>query len=262
MRAMKNIYGAVRLGLAVLLILLAALAVLVTSLIPGQIRGIPLTAWSVYAVVHLLCFVFGVRITNTDSERMRWHAGLVFPNHTSALDVIVLYYCAPMRFLAAHDVEHRPVIGWIAQKLGTVFVTREDRESRQQAHQQVAEALGTRTRPPVVLFPEGRLGPGYTLFPFRHGAFEIAVQSEIPFLPCAIRYQPLEIALWRAAANGEGMWASVWRLVEHTGPVHVEVMPLPVVHPQTGDSAKQLATEAREAIADALRLPLDVEFPA
>jgi 1-acyl-sn-glycerol-3-phosphate acyltransferase len=260
--AMTKIIGVVRLGLAVMIILLATVAALATSLIPGQIRGIPLAAWSVYAVVHLLCFVFRIRVTSTDTERLRTHAGLVFPNHTSALDVLALYHCAPMRFLAAHDVEDRPLIGWMARKLGTVFVRRDSPRSRLAARQQVAAALEERRIPPVVLFPEGRLGPGYTLFPFRHGAFGIAVEGEIPYLPCAIRYTPLDVVLWRAADEGEGMWTSIWRMVQYTGRVDAELIPLEVVHPTRGDNAKELAAEARQGIADALGLPLDVELPA
>jgi hypothetical protein len=34
------------------------------------------------------------------------------------------------------------------------------------------------------------------------------------------------------------------------------------VHPTRGDNAKELAAEARQGIADALGLPLDVELPA
>ena len=130
------------------------------------------------------------------------------------------------------------------------------------ARQQVAEALEERTIPPVVLFPEGRLGPGNTLFPFRHGAFGIAVEGEIPYLPCAIRYSPLDVALWRAAERGEGMWTSLWRMVQYVGWIDAEVIPLEVVYPSSGASSKQLAAEARQGIAEALGLPLDAKVPA
>ena len=85
---MRKIYGGIRIGLAVLMIVLAALGVLVTSIFPGNYRGIPWTAWSLHMVVRFLCFVFRIRVHCADPERLRSHGGLVFPNDTSALDVL------------------------------------------------------------------------------------------------------------------------------------------------------------------------------
>jgi 1-acyl-sn-glycerol-3-phosphate acyltransferase len=254
---MRKIFGGIRIGLAVFVIALAALSVAVTSLVPVKIRGIPLTSWSVFAVIHFLCFIFRIRVHCTDMARIRSHGGLVFPNHVSALDIVVLYYCLPMRFLAAHDVRDRPLIGFTAKHIGSMFVERENPRSRVAASKEIARTLKESDRPPVALFPEGRLGPGDTLFPFRHGAFRIAVEGGIPYVPCAIRYQPLELVLWRAAAEGEGMWSSIWRMVQYTGHVDVDVIPLDVVHPRPDDSAKALSDKARQDIADALGLPLD-----
>jgi 1-acyl-sn-glycerol-3-phosphate acyltransferase len=255
---MRKIYGGIRLGLAIFVIVLAALSVAVTSLVPIKIRGIPLTSWSVFAVMHLLCFIFRIRVHCTDMARIRSHGGLVFPNHVSALDIVVLYYCLPMRFLAAHDVADRPFIGFTAKQIGSMFVERGSPRSRVAASKQIAQALKENDRPPVALFPEGRLGPGDTLFPFRHGAFRIAIEGGFPYMPCALRYQPLELVLWRAAAEGEGMWSSIWRMVQYTGHVDVDVIPLDVVHPRPDDSAKTLADRARHDIANALGLPLDI----
>lgn len=254
---MKKIYGSLRLALALLMILLATLGVMITSFIPVKVRGVRLTAWSVYLVIHLLCFMFGIRVKCTDPDRMRQHAGLVFPNHVSVLDVLVLYYCIPVRFLAAHDVEDRFLIGWIARNVGTLFVRRDSPRSRLAAREKVVEVLAEGQVPPIVLFPEGRLGPGDTLFPFRHGAFGIAIQAQTPYMLCAIRYTPLDLVLWRAAAEGEGMWSSIWRMAQYTGGVDAEVVPLNVVHPCPDDSSKELANAARQDIAGALGLPLD-----
>ena len=199
----------------------AALALLAASFIPVQIRGIPLAAWSVYAVIHLLFFLFGVRVTNTASQRLRSHVGLVFPNHTSVLDTLALYHCTPLRFLSASDLADRLVIGWIVKSLGTVFVTREDRESRKLARVQVADALKATPRPPVVLFPEGRLGPGYSLFPFRHGAFEIVTQGGSTLLPIAFIFSNLELGIWH---RKEHLLKALWRLTSQPEQITIEVL--------------------------------------
>lgn len=254
--AMNKIVGAVRLGLAVLLIMLATLGVLVTSLIPGKIREVPLAAWSVYAVAHLICFVFRIHVSSPDLETLQSHEGLVFPNHASALDAVVLYHCTPVRFVAAHDIQYKPLIGKIGRALNTVFVARDNPQSRLEARNQVSAALEEQPIPPVVLFPEGRLGPGNTLFPFRYGAFDIAIEGEVPYLPVAIRYTPLDIALWRAAEEDERMWSHIWRMAQYTGRVDADVIPLEVVHPTQDDSARDLASSTREDIAGVLGLPI------
>ena len=82
------------------------------------------------------------------------------------------------------------------QNLGTIFVQRSDPNSRKQARAEVAKALQADPQPPVVIFPEGRLGPGTKMLPFRNGAF-IASENGISLLPCAVRYRPLEVAWWR-----------------------------------------------------------------
>ncbi len=252
---MKQLYGAVRLALAVCSILVAAAAILIAGLIPVRLHGAPLAAWAVSTVARLILPLFGIRVTSPAANLIRSHRGLIFPNHVSALDIPVLFFFGPKRFLGAAEIEPRLLIGWMARRLGTVFVSRQDRQSRKLARVQVANAHRTADRPPIVLFPEGRLGPGDGIFPFRRGGFEIAMEHGIPYLTLALRYDPVDVALWRAAREREEMWGSLWRLAQYPGAVHVEVIPLSVVHPKPDDDAQALAEAARREIADALNLP-------
>ena len=252
---MKQLYGAVRLSLAVVALLLAAVTLLITGFIPIQIQGVSLAAWAVSAIARALLPLFRIRITCPAPDQIRSHRGLIFPNHVSALDPPVLLSFGPKRFLGAAEIEPRPVIGWIAAKLGTIFVSRQNKQSRQAARRQVADAYRAADRPPIVLFPEGRLGPGDGVFPFRRGSFEIALDHSIPYLTCALRYDPVDIALWRAARQREEMWGNLWRIAQYTGVVRVDVIPLSYVEPQPGDNPQELADAARQEIAGALGLP-------
>ncbi len=206
----------------------------------------------VLLAMRLILPLFGIRVSSPSPELLRSHRGLIFPNHVSALDIPALFFFGPKRFLGAAEIEPRLLIGWMARRLGTVFVSRQDRQSRKLARVQVANAHRTADRPPIVLFPEGRLGPGDGIFPFRRGGFEIAMEHGIPYLTVALRYDPVDVALWRAAREREEMWGSLWRLAQHTGTVHVEVIPLSIVHPKPDDDAQALAGAARREIADAL----------
>lgn len=248
---MVQLLGLVRIILILLLLLSGAAFVLITAVIPGRIRGIKLAAW----VCRLLALGFNqicnIRISCSNVARFHNHHGFIFPNHVSYLEPVILFSILPSRFMAAIEVKRRPLIGWIAQAVDTVFVTREDRSSRHQAREDVKEAFMANSFPPIVIFPEGRLGPGDQLNPLRYGAFEMAANCGAPFMPCAIRYSRNDIAIWFGGA-GETLFGAFWRLAKFPGPLYVEVMPLESIQPAQEDCVPELSRRTRQLIGTAL----------
>lgn len=255
---MNQIRGAIRIAILVCLLLLSAVAMLLAAVIPGRVGGVRPALWLGRWIARLGCRVLGVRVRCPDPARLRSAQGLVFPNHSSLLDSLVLLHVTPARFLAAAEVERYPLIGWMVRAVGTVFVARHDQNSRKAARRAVLAAWQASPFPPLVIFPEGRLGPGDRLLPFRYGAFEIAAEQGIPFMPCALRYRPLDVAVWHGG-RGEPLWAAAWRLATSPRPVVVEVLPLAAVTPGPQDDAATLAATARAAIAEALDIDLEME---
>ncbi len=241
----------VRLMLLALVVVFGAAAMLIAVLLPVRIGGVTPPLWLGRGLASLLCAVLGVQVRCAEPERLRAMRGLVFPNHSSLLDAPALLVVMPARFLAAAEVQDYPLIGALIRAMGTVFVARGDRSSRRQARNAILNALQAAPFPPLVLFPEGRLGPGDRLFPFRHGAFEIAVEQGIPFVPCALRYRPRDVAVWHGG-RGEPLGAAVWKLACSPQPVIVEVLPMAVVTPRPEDDPALLADAARTAVAEAL----------
>ena len=250
---MKQIIGAGRLVMSAIIIVVGGILVGVASLVPGHWRGARPATWMIILMVRIACLLFQVRVTCRHPARLQEHVGFVFPNHLSILDAFALLSVSPVRFLSMAEVAKMPVIGWIAKSMGTVFVARENPESRRQARNDVAQAFAREPRPPIVIFPEGHLGSGKALLPFRHGAFDIAARNGIPYLPCALRYEPLEIALWRSEGD-EGLMDTVWRLAQHIGPINAEVIPLDPVMPNAEDDAAHLADQTRAIIGATLAL--------
>jgi 1-acyl-sn-glycerol-3-phosphate acyltransferase len=99
--------------------------------------------------------------------------------------------------------------------------------------------------PPIVLFPEGKTGSGETLQPFRRGAFEIAVENEVPFLPCVILFDKPEYVRWM----GEKFLRVIWRLASRSGPLTAKLIPLEVIHPTKDDDPERLAAEVFEKMS-------------
>jgi 1-acyl-sn-glycerol-3-phosphate acyltransferase len=202
-------------------------------------------------LTRVCCLIFNVRVHCADPDKLRTHRGFVFPNHSSFLDSISLLSITPLRFLAAAELRSYPAIGWFASNLGTVFVARENKSSRKQSRQEIVEAIQQEPYPALVLFPEGKLGSGTDMHPFRFGAFEIAAKNGIAYLPCAIRYTRPDIAVWHGG-QGEVLMAAAWRLACFAGPIGVEVTPLTLVTPGDEADPAQLAETAQSAIREQL----------
>ena len=202
-------------------------------------RKTPIAAWATTWVARFALFVFGIKVICEDREKISQHKGLIFPNHLSYLDIVIMMAFTPVRFLAKEAIAKWIFIGQMAKAIGCIFVNREDKDSRQAAREMLEHI---EMPPPLVIYPEGRTGPGKKLLPFRYGAFDIAVQSGRSFLPCPIVYEREEIANW---SGDESFLVAVWRMTSRAGTLHVTVTPLDVVQTQPTDDAKILAETAR-----------------
>lgn len=247
----RPILGFYRLAAIVIAILIGMLVILVTSPLPIRIRRVRLAAWPVTLLARLFVLLFNIKIETENPWRLLRHHGFILPNHCSALDIVTVLYFVPARFLAAVEVRRRPLIGWIAQAIGTVFVERENRASRIGAREALARTYRMDRRPPIVLYPEGRLGPGDTVYPFRKGAFLVAGEEHIPILPCAVIYDPLETVIWRGG-QGEALMTSLWCMACYPGPMRIKLITFPTLYPQPEDDPALLAAQTEAAIAETL----------
>jgi 1-acyl-sn-glycerol-3-phosphate acyltransferase len=252
---MGRLVGTIRIISAILLILGGAVLLLPLTLIPFRWRGARLSAWWITLMARVFNRIFDVRFYCTNPSLLRWHRGLLFPNHSSYLDIMAMLTTAPVRFLSADEMRRRPVVGWMAQSVETVFVDRTDSKSRRAARRSLSTVLATNPYPPIVIFPEGRLNPGTSLFPFRYGAFDLAVQNEVAFVPVALRYNRPDVVTWYGGLRNESLVSAVWRLAVHRGRIVVDVIPLDPVQPTTADDPALLAAVAQRAIEETLGFP-------
>ena len=79
--------------------------------------------------------------------------GLLVSNHLGYLDIFVLASLAPAVFVAKREIRSWPVIGWLTQMGGTLFVDRDRRVQVGQVNVEIQAALNRGAL--VVLFPEG-----------------------------------------------------------------------------------------------------------
>lgn len=107
-------------------------------------------------------------------------------NHSSALDIPIIFTTAEAHCISRHDVAGWPLIGWGARRVGTLFVDRTSRKSGAGVLKEVEQALGKGEG--VAMFPEGTVNSGDEVIPFRNGAFNSAKRAGSQIVPLGIAY--------------------------------------------------------------------------
>ncbi|MHB9100518.1 MAG: lysophospholipid acyltransferase family protein [Sulfuricella sp.] len=187
-------------------------------------------------------------------------AGVMFvANHISWLDIYLLDAVCPVRFVSKAEVRAWPVIGWLAVKIGTLFIERARRHDTARAGREVVDAL--RQGDCVAVFPEGTTSNGTLLRPFHASLLQSAIDSGARLWPVAIRYVHRDgtANLSPAYVDHISFGTSLFRILNEPD-LEAEIAylePLPV----QGRSRRELAALAEQAIANALNLAAPCRKP-
>jgi acyl carrier protein len=113
---------------------------------------------------------------------------VVASNHTSYLDGAVLLAILPWHksaFVAKRELRDSFITRVFLGGLGAQFVERFDVQKSAEHADELAGAAREGTT--LIVFPEGTLLRHTGLLPFRTGAFQTAVQAQVPVVPVALR---------------------------------------------------------------------------
>jgi 1-acyl-sn-glycerol-3-phosphate acyltransferase len=171
-------------------------------------------------------------------------------NHVSWLDILAVGGAVPAVFVARHDVEEWPLVGWLAGINDTIYVARHARGEVQEQAGTLRRALADGRA--LALFAEGTTNGGPELLPFRASLFASLYPplGGVRVQPVAIDYGPLaqEIA-W---AGEEGIGANARKVMSRKGSFVVTLRFLDPIDPAEAGDRKRLAARAREAVGAAL----------
>ncbi len=181
---------------------------------------------------------------------------LLVANHVSWLDIPVIGAQGNVRFVSKADVRAWPLIGWMSELAGTIFITRG-------AHRvgEVVEEIYAHLQSgqPVAIFPEGTTSDGREVLRFHPRLFAVCQQTGLAVQPVALHYgggpEPDPVAPF---LGDDTLVAHLWRVLRHPG-MEVRVSFLAPLRVADLDR-RRLAEEARRAIA--ARLVLDRGEPA
>jgi len=107
-------------------------------------------------------------------------------NHTSALDIPVLYTSIPRQFriMAKKELFRYPFMGWHLRRSGQIAVDRDSAMASMRGLTKAVQSL--KSGMPLVVFPEGGRSASGQVQPFMTGAFYIVIKAGIDVVPMAI----------------------------------------------------------------------------
>ncbi len=134
---------------------------------------------------HTICHILNIQVEtvgNPSPETRLWVA-----NHISWLDIIILGARHPLLFIAKAEVADWPVMGYLARRLGTLFVRRGDTEQTSSIAEQMAWQL--RQGRQIMLFPEGTTTDGGRVLRFHSKLLHPAQLTHVQVQAIGLEYQ-------------------------------------------------------------------------
>lgn len=212
-------------------------------------RDVLIRAWS-----RKLVSLLGIRIRVNDASGAASLSGAVFvANHVSWLDVWLIDSQRACRFVSKSEVRDWPLMGWLAERAGTLFIQRARRHHTAALNQQIMAALGEGAC--VALFPEGTTSDGRQLKRFFTSLLQPAADAGALLIPVAIRYVRDDgaIDLTPAFIDDMSLGESL-RNILAAREIVAELTFLPPIDTR-GKTRRDIAHTAQDVIAAALSLP-------
>ena len=182
--------------------------------------------------------------------------GLIISNHVSWLDIFVINSVHPCHFVAKSDIRDWPLIGWLCEKTGTIFIARGRQRDVRRIYAGLVRSIHNGDR--VAFFPEGTTATQGTVLPFHANLFEAAIEAQVPVQPYALRYLDDDGALHAAADFiGEMTFAESVAVILRNRRLTAELIRLPAISSE-GAHRRDLAQAAHSAIKNALTPVVDI----
>lgn len=185
-----------------------------------------------------------------DAGSLDRERALIVANHVSWLDIFVINSFLPCRFVAKSDIRDWPLIGWLCDKSGTIFISRGRIRDVRRIFENLVASLKDGEH--VAFFPEGTTAAQGTLLPFHANLFEAAIDASVPVQPFALRYLDAAGRLHPAADFiGEMSFVESMLMILRSPAMQAELRILPVLESE-GAHRRELAEASSAVIAGAL----------
>ena len=224
-------------GLLIAGVIFLALDVLFTAKIAKSKRDALKMHW-----LKRFSAIMNLRITQEGELPIQ--TALLVSNHISWLDIIVIGQYLPAYFVAKSDILSWPVIGYLAEQAGTIFIRRGNKKQIKATTEKMAWILKQNRN--IVAFPEGTTTQGDEVLSFHASLFQPALLTRSVIQPIALQYQG--VAKQQAPFIGEDDFLPHLINMLSMDKIEVHVCFLPVLK-SSGRDRHSVSTEANEMIA-------------
>lgn len=223
-----------------------AICALVFPFIGAAGRSAHIKRWS-----HRLLALCRVEVHISDAGIAEARRALIVSNHVSWLDIFVINTLHPCRFVAKADIRNWPLIGWLCEKTGTIFISRGKLRDMRRIFQGIVAGLQAGEH--VAFFPESTTAAQGALLPFHANLFEAAIEAEVPVQPFALRYTDSSGKLHPAVDFVGGMtFVQSMLAILKSGKITAQLLVLPAIPTEKASHRRELADAAYASIAQAL----------
>lgn len=136
---------------------------------------------------------------------------LIVSNHLSYVDGFILGSLFPVIYVSKIELSKWPLIGFMCQAAGTLFIDREKKNRIAAAVATMAETLKNGAN--VLVFPEGTSTNGEALLSFQSAFFEAAAAARV--VPVAVVYQSIDGEVVTAENRDKIYWYGEMTFADH-----------------------------------------------
>ena len=197
--------------------------------------------WWLKKVVRIV----GLRLEVVGKKPAQQDSALWVSNHVSWLDIPVVG-SEGVAFLSKAEIRQWPVIGWLGEKGGTVFIKRGGKDASEIASKKIAQKIHSDDS--VLVFPEATTTDGKDLKRFHARIFAPAIDHGLPIQPIALRYLDAAGNYHPNVAWGDESFMRNLVTILGESTIHVELTFLPVIKAKDFSERKHLSNQAYEQI--------------
>ena len=210
------------------------------------------TAWQkkVVQVIGLNLQVNGRNLTddgNSSVNDSETPSALWVANHISWMDIAVLG-SQGVGFLSKSEIRQWPVIGWLGEKSGTVFIQRGGKNASQIAATAIANKIASGDS--ILVFPEGTTSSGENVRRFHARIFAPALDHQLLVQPIVLQYLDDNGRVHPKAAWDDQNFFSNLIGVLAQARINVVLTYLPIIDSQEFTERRQIASTIETQIRD------------
>ncbi|MFZ6752571.1 lysophospholipid acyltransferase family protein [Undibacterium sp. Dicai25W] len=175
---------------------------------------------------------------------------VIVSNHVSWLDIFVINTLHPCHFVAKSDIRNWPLIGFLCEKAGTIFLARGKQREVRRIYEGLVHQIADGKR--IAFFPEGTTSAQGKLLPFHANLFEAAIEAKVPVQPFVVRYVDADGKFHQAADFiGDMTFAESMAVILRAPRMTAELIRLPAISTE-GTHRREVAQYARAAVLQEL----------